>query len=238
MAETIRETDLYAPVKRMLEGQGYTVKSEVGAADVVACRGEEAPVIVELKTTFSLALVHQAIQRQALTEAVYVAIARGTGPAFRKALKNNVTLCRRLSIGLITVRLKDGFTEIHVDPAPYQPRISKPRRTRLLKEFAKRVGDPNTGGSTRSKLMTAYRQDALRCLHHLQINGPTKAAHVAAACAVENARRLMADDHYGWFERVETGIYTASPKGAQAMIDYAPELAQLIKAWDKAGQAT
>ena len=33
---TISETELYAPVKTFLEGQGYVVKSEVGAADVVA----------------------------------------------------------------------------------------------------------------------------------------------------------------------------------------------------------
>jgi len=33
----------------------------------VACRGEELPVIVELKTAFSLALFHQAIERQSLS---------------------------------------------------------------------------------------------------------------------------------------------------------------------------
>ncbi|MFK8016451.1 MAG: hypothetical protein AB8G17_13545, partial [Gammaproteobacteria bacterium] len=44
------ETDLYAPVKTLLEQQGYTVKGEIGKCDVVAVRGEEPPVIVELKT--------------------------------------------------------------------------------------------------------------------------------------------------------------------------------------------
>lgn len=37
-----RETDLYLPVKAFLEGQGYVVKAEVGAADVVAVRGGAA----------------------------------------------------------------------------------------------------------------------------------------------------------------------------------------------------
>ena len=32
-----RETDLYAPVKAFLEGQGYDVKAEVADCDV--CRG-------------------------------------------------------------------------------------------------------------------------------------------------------------------------------------------------------
>ena len=72
-----RETDLYPPVKTFLEGQGYVVKSEVGAADVVAVRGGEPPVIVELKLSFSLALVHQCVARLAVSDEVYMAVARG-----------------------------------------------------------------------------------------------------------------------------------------------------------------
>lgn len=229
MPNPIRETDLYAPIKQLLEGQGYDVKSEIGSADVVACRTAAEPVIVELKTGFSLSLFHQAIARQVITDSVYVAIPHGSGHAFLKAMKNNLGMCRRLGIGLITVRLKDGFVEIHADPAPYRPRKSKPKRARLLKEFAKRVGDPNTGGATRQGLMTAYRQDALRCVHVLHQNGATKAAKVAAACDVKTARRVMADDHYGWFERVQTGIYGLTPKGMQAVADYARELKRLAK---------
>ncbi len=88
-AQTVRETDLYEPVKRLLEGQGYTVKAEIGAADVVACRGDEPPVIVELKTGFSLTLFHQAIERLKLADAVYVAVPGSPGRAFRKALNKN-----------------------------------------------------------------------------------------------------------------------------------------------------
>ncbi|MCB1343705.1 MAG: hypothetical protein KDK24_22065, partial [Pseudooceanicola sp.] len=57
------ERALYAPVKALLERQGYTVKGEVGAADVVARRGDEPVVIVELKLRFSLSLFHQAVAR-------------------------------------------------------------------------------------------------------------------------------------------------------------------------------
>ena len=64
----IKETDLYAPVKAMLEGQGYEVKGEIGAADIVAVRSTEDPVIVELKTGFSLTLFHQAIDRLAVSD--------------------------------------------------------------------------------------------------------------------------------------------------------------------------
>ena len=208
----IRETDLYQPVKAVLEGQGYEVKGEIGAADLVAVRGEEDPVIVELKTAFSLSLIHQAIERQALTDSVYVAIPRDKGMPFHKALKRNTSLCRRLGIGFITVRLKDGLVEFHCDSGPYQPRKSKPKKARLLKEFAKRSGDPNKGGATRQGLMTAYRQDALRCLNLLAANGPMKGSHVRDQTGVEHATRIMADDHYGWFEKVSLGIYDTERK--------------------------
>jgi hypothetical protein len=213
----ILETDLYPPVKAYLVGQGYEVKAEVGAADIVACRGDEDPVIVELKTGFSLTLFHQAIERQAVTDAVYVAVARGTGRRFQQALKSNLKLARRLGLGLMTVRLSDGFVEVHSDPAPYTPRKSKPRKDRLLREFSRRVGDPNTGGSTRVTLVTAYRQDAIRCAQHLEENGPSRGADVANATGVDRATRMMADDHYGWFERVERGVYALSPKGVESI---------------------
>ena len=97
MAE--RETDLYPPIKAFLEEQGYVVKSEVGAADVVAVRGAEPPVIVELKLGFSLALVHQCVARLKVSDDVYMAVARGRGRRFQTALKQMTTLCRRLGLG-------------------------------------------------------------------------------------------------------------------------------------------
>ncbi len=222
-----RETDLYAPIKALLETQGYEVKGEVGSADIVAVRGDEEPVVVEMKGGFSLSLFHQAIERQRVTDAVYVAVPRGTGKTFGASLKKNVKLCRCLGLGLMTVRLKDGLVEVPLDPAPYKPRKAQRQKARLLKEFAKLAGDPNTGGSTRKGLMTAYRQDALRCLNLLSELGPTKAAIVAERSGVETARRLMADNHYGWFERVSTGIYGLSPNGQRALEDYAEQISQI-----------
>ncbi len=209
----ITETALYEPIKALLIGQGYEVKAEVGAADVMACRGDADPVIVELKTGFSLGLFHQAVARQSITDTVYIAVARGAGRRFQQALRSNIKLARRLGLGLMTVRLSDGLVEVHLDPAPYAPRKSKPRRDRLLREFARRVGDPNTGGSTRRHLVTAYRQDAMRCAAHLRAHGPSRGADVAKATGVERATRMMADDHYGWFDRIERGVYGLSPKG-------------------------
>lgn len=223
-ATKLRETELYGPIKSFLEGQGYTVKAEIGAADVVACRKDEPPVIVELKTGFSLTLIHQAIARQGISDDVYIAVPRGSGRRFQKALKDMVGLCRRLGMGILTVRMADGFVEAHLDPAPYQPRKRPLRKGRLLREFSRRVGDPNSGG-TRGQVMTAYRQDALRIAAHLSL-GPAKGSDTAKATGVSRATAIMAADHYGWFERVERGIYSLTPKGASDLAAFgAPEAA-------------
>ncbi|MEP3688720.1 MAG: DUF2161 family putative PD-(D/E)XK-type phosphodiesterase [Sulfitobacter dubius] len=212
-----RETDLYPPIKAFLEDQGYVVKSEVGAADVVAMRGAEPPVVVELKLGFSLALFHQCLARLKVSDDVYLAVARQPGKRFAKAVKDNVTLARRLGLGLITVRLSDGLVEVHCDPGPYAPRKNAKRAAMLLREFARRQGDPNDGGQTRAGLVTAYRQDALKLAIFLFEAGASKGADVARATGVSAATRMMRDDHYGWFEKVDKGIYGLTPTGAEAV---------------------
>ncbi|MEL7091106.1 MAG: DUF2161 family putative PD-(D/E)XK-type phosphodiesterase [Pseudomonadota bacterium] len=212
-----RETDLYPPIKAFLEAQGYVVKSEVGAADVVAVRGGEAPVIVELKLGFSLALVHQCVARLSVSDDVYMAVALGSGKRFLKSVKDMTRLCRRLGLGLITVRLRDGLVQVHCDPGPYAPRKNAKRQGRLLKEFAARTGDPNDGGQVRAGLVTAYRQDALRLALYLYEAGASKGADVARETGVPRATTMMRNDHYGWFEKVDTGIYGLTPKGAEAV---------------------
>ncbi|WP_417523957.1 DUF2161 domain-containing phosphodiesterase [Marinovum sp.] len=215
----MKETELYPHVKALLESQGYAVKAEIGPADVVALRaGDDDPVIVELKTGFALTLFHQAVARQSITDFVYIAVPRLTGKRFLRALKENKALCRRLGLGLITVRLSDGHTEIHLDPAPFVPRRVKTRKTRLLREFARREGDPNLGGAARTgPLVTAYRQDAVKIAVHLQSHGPSKGADVRAATGVATATQIMAADHYGWFERVSRGVYQLTPQGQKAL---------------------
>ena len=214
---TARETDLYPAVKTFLEGQGYVVKSEVGAADVVAIRGGEPPVIVELKLGFSLTLVHQCVARLGVSDDVYMAVARGKGKRFLKSVKDMTRLCRRLGLGLLTVRVSDGLVQVHCEPGPYAPRQNKRKQNQLLKEFAGRVGDPNDGGQTRGGLITAYRQDALKLAVYLFEIGASKGADVARETGVARATTMMRDDHYGWFEKVEKGIYGLTPKGAEAV---------------------
>lgn len=219
----MRETDLYLPVKRFLEAQGYEVKAEIGACDVVARRGDEAPVIVELKRAVSLKLLLQGVDRQSVTDAVYLAVA----PPRRRDLSDVKALCRRLGLGLLLVGARD--VEAALDPAPYRPRKDARRATMLLKEFQRRVGDPNAGGAARREpTMTSYRQDALRCLRLLsQSGGAARLAALRAETGVERAGAILRDDHYGWFRRVERGVYALTPKGEAALTHFAEAMAAL-----------
>ncbi len=205
------ETDLYLPIKRHLEAQGYDVKAEVRGCDVMACRGDETPVIVELKQAMSLALLFQAVDRLTVTNHVYVAIKRPKRGITSDALK----LCRRIGIGLIVVSAS-GSVEVMADPVPYAPRQNTKKRALLLKEFNTRDGDPNVGGTSRKPLMTAYRQDALKCAAHLLEHGTTKISVVKAATQVDRASNIFRDNVYGWFNKTERGIYGLTDEGRKA----------------------
>ena len=214
-----RESELYAPVKALLTGQGYEVKGEVGAADLVALRGAEPPVIVELKLKISLALYHQAVARLTVSDAVYIAVPKPSGRTARRALKDNLALCRRLGLGFIVVR--EGRAEVLCDPGPYAPRKNKRKQARLLREFQRIEGDPNAGGATRHGIVTGYRQDALRCAAHLAEHGASRGRDVVSATGVKEATRIMRDNHYGWFDKVATGVYALSEAGRAGLTHWA-----------------
>ncbi|WGI22649.1 DUF2161 family putative PD-(D/E)XK-type phosphodiesterase [Amylibacter sp. IMCC11727] len=223
----MRETELYAPVKAFLEAQGYEVKAEVKDCDVVAVRDDAEPVIVELKLQLSLTLLLQGVDRQAISDHVYVCVPSGKGARWRTQIKDAVRLCRRLGLGLLSVR--NGVVLAHIDPGPYAPRKFKRRRDLLLREFQNRVGDPNTGGQVKRKIITAYRQDALRIAMYLSDMGTVKPAIARDTLGIPKAASILQADHYGWFERVERGVYGLRPHGVEALETYADVVA-LLKA--------
>lgn len=222
------EVDLYGPIKQFLESQGYAVKGEIGACDIVAVRGGEGPVVVELKERLNLALLLQAVDRLRVSDAVYVAfrIGKGHSASWRSRRKQVTSLLRRLGLGLLTVSASGSVVAV-LDPAPYRPRLDTGRRTRLLREFAERVGDPETGGSTSRQRLTAYRQDAVRCARELTNERVLKVSVIRERAEVSRAGPILRDNHYGWFERVKTGHYELSPSGRRDMIRWSDALESL-----------
>lgn len=211
----MKESDLYLPLKRFLESQNYEVKGEVGDCDALAVRGEEAPVVVELKLSLNLNVVLQAVERLSLTPKVYIGIPEQCKILNRRR-KHIIKLLRMLGLGLVVIDpdRETGSVNVLLDPGEYKPRKSKHREERLLGEFIKRVGDPNLGGKEKRKgIMTVYRQRALAIARFLQNQGPTKASHVARTLREPKARDILYRDVYGWFDRVSFGVYELSPRG-------------------------
>ncbi|KPJ92187.1 MAG: hypothetical protein AMS18_07915 [Gemmatimonas sp. SG8_17] len=92
----MKESDLYLPLKRFLESQAYDVKGEIQDCDVLAVRGGEAPVVVELKLSFNLNVVLQAVERLALTPKVYIGIF-GQCRILRRRRRQIIKMLRMLS---------------------------------------------------------------------------------------------------------------------------------------------
>ena len=215
------EVDLYAPVKLFLERQGYEVKGEVDDCDVVAVRGEEPPVVVELKQQLDLALSLQAGERLGVSDTVYIAfrVGKSSSASWRSRSKQVKSLLRRLGVGLLTVSVQ-GEVEAVLDPAPYRPRSSRDRRERLLKEFVERVGDPEPGGSAARERMTSYRQDVIRCARELVDGAVLKVQVIRDRTGLERVGNILIDNHYGWFERVKIGHYQISPRGRREIVKW------------------
>ena len=211
----MREVDLYPPLKHFLVQQGYDVKGEVQNCDVVAVRGNEPVVVVELKLSISLTVILQAIDRLQLTDYVYVGVPKGIA-ILKKRRKQTIKLMRMLGLGLLVIdpAAAIGSVDVWCDPGEYKPRRLKRKTQRLLGEFMHRVGDPNSGGSTaRRGLMTVYRQKALAIAEYLHVHGETKAAIIAQSLTEPKSRAILYDNVYGWFDRLGKGIYSLSPRG-------------------------
>jgi len=209
------ETSLYAAAKLHLEAQGYTVKGEVCGCDGVGLRadGEDCSVaVIELKLSFTLDLVLQAVDRMAAADSIWLAVpasrrGRDQDPRVRK-------LCRLLGFGLLAVHPTQNQVEVLAEPSPYQPRRNPRRRAALIREHRSRVGDPSSGGSAKAPIITAYRQRSLACAAAVldQPRRPRDLAHLAP-----DAGRILLSNVYGWFERVDRGLYRLTAAGEAAL---------------------
>ena len=210
------EKTLYLPVKAFLENAGYAVKGEIGGCDLVGISDGEPSVVVicELKLTFNLELILQAVDRAALCDEVWIAArisARGKG---RESDKRFRDLCRRLGFGMLGIS-DSGAVSVIVASVTPMPRTNPKRRSRLIKEHQRRRGDPMLGGSTKIPVMTAYRQQALTIAAALEA-GPLRPKDMKLMAP--EAGNILRGNVYGWFERVERGVYALTDAGRQALV--------------------
>jgi hypothetical protein len=221
----ILERDLAAPVTAFLASQGWTVRSEVKDCDVAAVRGSDL-LVVELKKAVTLALLVQAVRRQRLTDTVYLAVPRpGSVWQWRRANRGVLHLLRRLELGLLFVSLEPDRepVEVVLQPRPLAHRRKATARRAVLEEVGQRSADYNTAGSNRRKLMTAYREQALRIACYLSVQGALAPKALRALGTGPKTQSILYDNVYGWFQRVGEGTYRLAAHGARDIGGY-PEL--------------
>jgi hypothetical protein len=216
------ETTLYQPIKQFLETRGYNVKGEIGGCDIVALSDDEPPLVVicELKLSFNLELVLQAVERAASGDEVWIAArvsAKGKG---RESDRRFRDLCRRLGFGMLSVA-DNGTVDVILAASAVMPRKNNKKRARLINEHRRRKGDPTKGGATRSPIMTAYRQQALACAAALQ-GGQQRPRDLRAAAP--DAPKILQSNVYGWFERIDRGVYALTEAGLEALRRWPPSV--------------
>lgn len=227
--EKIYEVDLYEPLVKYFTKQGYEVKGEVKHCDLTAVKDDQL-IIVELKRHLSVELLVQATKRQRLTELVYIAVPKPKFSLFSRKWKDICHLVRRLECGLLLVSLQQGGTVTEVfAPAPFDRaksmQRSKQKRQRVLREIEGRSGDFNVGGSSQTKIMTAYKENCLQIAFWLERLGPSTPKALRQSGTGEKTQAILQRNYDGWFVKIRRGIYGISEKGKQALIEY-PELTE------------
>ena len=226
--DKLLERDLYGPVRDYLEHLGYEVKGEVKDCDVTALRDGEL-IVVELKRGFTLELVYQALDRQRVADGVYVAVPLPRRGYMSPHMREMQSLCRRLELGLIFVGFTQrGFPQVDVAVHPKEasaPRRDKKRRLAVIREHESRTGSVNQGGVTRKKIVTAYKEQALRTARILRETGPARVEDVKRLGGPDNAGVILGRNVLGWFDREHgpdgrTYLYRVNGKGLEALALY------------------
>lgn len=218
----MRETELYEPVKKYLESHGYRVKAEVVNCDLAATKGDEL-IIVELKPAANMRLLIQATDRQQTADSVYVGI---PAPSKRNNHWRGIKrVLKQLELGLLVVNFgpMGAHVEKELDPLPGKPGRSGKKRRAVITELSERSGDYNIAGSTGRKLMTAYRENAILIACCLARFGPMSPRALRELGTGQRTLGILSNNHYGWFQRVDRGIYQITAQGIEDLKSY-PEI--------------
>lgn len=216
----MKETDLYEGVRKFFEERDYTVRAEVKDMDVCAVR-EGLVVGIELKRNFSSDLLIQGAMRQKVCDLVYIAVPKPKRIRKDRAFSSMLYLLRRLELGLLYVDIEAGEAIEVLEPSFYE--LDKARRTMvkkraaLLKEFGRRTISANKGGSSKTRLITAYREESLKAVAFLREKG-TAAPKDLKSLGIKSG--LFRDNFYGWFVKVDRGVYALDENRADDYREY------------------
>lgn len=224
----MQEVDLYRPIQMYFLREEYEVYGEVKDCDMAAVKGDEL-IVIELKLTLSVDLLIQAAKRQRLTDQVYIAIPKPKYRLNSRKWADKCHLIRRLELGLIVVSFsgKRAKAEIIIHPNPFNRRKSigqyKLKRAAIMKEINGRSADFNVGGSNRTKIMTAYKENCIQIACYLENFGSLSPKALIQLGTGDKTSDMLNKNYYGWFERIKRGTYVITEKGKQEIREY-PDL--------------
>lgn len=227
-ATTLTEAQMFVPLRDFFTQLGYEVHGEVDGCDMTASKDDEL-IIVEMKRRLNIQVLIQAAKRQRLTSEVYIAIFRPNYSLSSRKWKDLCFLVRRLELGLITVSFlaSHPMVDLVLYPKPYSlehgRRTARKKKSQLQAEIAGRHGNYNVGGSTGRKLMTAYKENAIHIACCLQKFGPLTPKDLRALGTGQKTLSILYKNYYGWFERIDRGVYQLSAQGEKDLKAF-PEL--------------
>lgn len=218
--QKIMEKDLFEPINSYLLAQGYSVYSEVKNCDVIAKKNDEI-IIIELKKNFNLKLITQAINRQKITDSVYVAIPKPKS-IYSKSWSDTIHLLKRLQLGLIVVSFLKSKTSVEVifHPSKYEKRKNNKAIKNIIREIGGRSANYNVGGVTKEKIMTAYREIAIYIACCFEKFGPLSPKELRKLGTGDKTQSILSKNFYGWYENVKRGVYTLHKEGFKALESY------------------
>jgi hypothetical protein len=217
----LTEAELYPIAERYFAGQGFTVKGEVCGCDLVAVK-DDTIVVAELKKTFNIKLLYQSVRRLAITDQVYAIIPKPQGRQKMSFWQMIKSLARRLNIGLLVI---DGDKVMVVaEPGDFTRRVLARHRSKVLKEFHGRRVSKNIGGVRGVQLKTAYLESAIHISVLLKKHKAMQPAQLVREGAAPNARQILYNNYYDWFEKSARGLYKLKPGKARVIAKENPTI--------------
>ena len=210
----MKETELYEPIKTYLLKNGYNVQAEVKNCDIAYLENKKL-VVIEMKKSFNLKLLYQAIDRKTFADKVFVAINRPK--SFKKReTKHMLKILKAMDIGLISVSLDSPLKSVEIILEPKDEKLRKKtrKRTMVLNEINRRNLDLNIGGSTKKdNILTAYKEQVIFVACVLNKIGQSSPVNIKKQFNIQNVSYILQKNHYDYFEKIERGVYTLSKKG-------------------------
>lgn len=218
------EKELYLPVHDLFEKRGYKVNAEVKDCDMTAVKDDEF-IIVELKKNLSVTLLAQGLKRLKTGADVYIAVPKPKQYSFKK-FRDTFSVIKKLELGLIFVSLRGShsFAEIVFEPQEFKPtRRDNRKRKQIFTEIGGRTIDTNTGGVTGTKIVTAYTEKCIHIACILDMYGDLSPKKIREIGGADNTYSILNRNIYGWFQKVDKGIYGITTDGRKGLLEY-PEL--------------